>query len=360
MKAAIHYYQVPEFDPTLTLKGRDWLLLNSRQQDRWIERGFEYWRSRGFPYPELSEKELLREVELLQNCRIGKVFKRTTIQHSTTGLRLANYFHPQMWHVSVRGYRTTVELFENDECLRDCLRKAISFYPNRSSWNAQCLRSTLRTYRHTTRVSNFRPTVARAICAKFSQDGDRVLDFSAGFGGRLLGCLSLRRSYTGIDPCSSQVKGLRKMIRHVGHLLPGEASIMQACAEDILADFRPNSFDLVFSSPPYFNHEQYSTERTQSCMRFPNYNSWRKGFLERTLVLSHRVLKPGGKLAINVANPPGGLPLVRDTLDICTALLIPREVMSMPLLQLPQRRCVTTKAFKHERIFVFEKTTHTR
>jgi len=341
----------------LSLKGRDWLTLNRRQQGEWIDKGFQYWRNRGFPYPELSDKDLVRELALFQNWKIALGFKGKAIQYSVAGLRLVNYFHPQMWHVSVRGYRTTVECFENDECLRECLRRALSFFPNRSSWNPQCLRSTLRAFRHTTRVSNFRPTVAQAICSKFSRPGDKVLDFSAGYGGRLLGCLSLPRFYAGIDPCSAQIRGLRRMVRRIGHLLPGTANIIQGCAENVLADFRANSFDLVFSSPPYFNHERYSKESTQSYMRFPNYDSWRQSFLERTLVLSHRVLKPGGKLAINVADPPGGISLVRDTLDICTALLTLRETVHMPLLQLPQRRCATTKTFKHERIFVFEKTT---
>jgi SAM-dependent methyltransferase len=345
----------PELHPVLSLKGRDWLLLRKYQQDNWIDRGFQYWRNRGFPYPELSKKDMARELAPFQDRDIGRILKRSTIQHSIAGLRVANYFHPQMWHVSVRGYRTTVERFEDNESLRDCLRKALSFYPNRSSWNGRCLRSTLRAYRHTTRVSNFRPTVARAICAKFSLDGDRVLDFSAGYGGRLLGCLSLPRLYTGIDPCSLQIRGLRRMIRRVGHLLPGRANIIQACAENILADFRPNSFDLVFSSPPYFDHERYSNEPTQSYIRFPTYDLWRHRFLERTLMFCHRALKPGGVLVINVADPPRGIPLVRDTLDICSALFTQREIIRMPLLQLPQRRRVTTDAFKHEPIFVFEK-----
>src|SRR6185369_16735133 len=252
-----------EVHPVLSLKGRDWLLLSRRQQDKWIDRGFQYWRNRGFPYTELSTKDVLRELAWLQSFYVGRVLKLRTIPHSVAGLRLANHFHPQMWRVSVSGYRTPVQCFEDNEILRDCLRKALSFFPDRISWSGRCLRSTLRTYRHTSRVSNFRPTVARAIYDKYSREGDRILDFSAGFGGRLLGCLSLPRFYTGIDPCSAQIKGLRRMIRRVGHLLPGRSNIIQGCAENVLADFRSNSFDLVFSSPPYFDHERYSKEPTQ-------------------------------------------------------------------------------------------------
>src|SRR6185369_15013585 len=295
-----------------------------------------------------------------QSFYVGRVLKLRTIPHSVAGLRLANHFHPQMWRVSVSGYRTPVQCFEDNEILRDCLRKALSFFPDRISWSGRCLRSTLRTYRHTSRVSNFRPTVARAIYDKYSREGDRILDFSAGFGGRLLGCLSLPRFYTGIDPCSAQIKGLRRMIRRVGHLLPGRANIIQGCAENVLADFHSNSFDLVFSSPPYFDHERYSKEPTQSYIRFPTYDSWRQNFLERTLVFCYRVLRPGGIMVINVANPPGGIPLVGDTRDICTALFTPREVIRMPLRQAPQRQRVTNKAFKHEPILVFEKSRRRR
>ena len=40
--------------------------------------------------------------------------------------------------------------------------------------------------------------------------------------------------------------------------------------------------DLVFTSPPYFNREEYSTHPEQSYIKYPNYQDWLDGFLDKT------------------------------------------------------------------------------
>jgi SAM-dependent methyltransferase len=340
-------------DSRFRIMGRDWLLFPRKRQREWIEQVFRYWREHGFPYIEMTEQEIESELSCLIRTKLDG-FVNGYLSVSMVGLRLANFFHPQMWHVPVHDYKTVFERFQDDFCLKDCVEKAFRFFPNRNSTNGQCLRSTLRIYRGTTRVSNFRPTVALNLCARYSTSGATVLDFSAGYGGRLLGCMALPRKYIGIEPCSFQVEGLARMLARLNRRLPGIATVIPGCAEDVLCNFKRSSVDLVLSSPPYFNHERYSTEQTQSYLRYPTYTEWRRRFLKKVICGTHRVLKPAGVFVLNIADPPG-IPLVHDTLLMCADLFVLHDTLRMPLYRLPLQRNITNEAFKFESIFVFKK-----
>jgi len=114
-------------------------------------------------------------------------------------------------------------------------------------------------------IQNFKPMNARAvwehICPVWR---GRVLDFSSGYGGRMLGAMTsnLRYHYTGIDPNTRTFQGLEAM----GNLLQEQnlgAGFDMHCVPS--EEFSPDagSYDAAFSSPPYFNLETYTDESTQ-------------------------------------------------------------------------------------------------
>lgn len=72
------------------------------------------------------------------------------------------------------------------------------------------------------------------------------------------------------------------------------------CQEDY--NPAPGHFDLVFTSPPYFDCERYSDEPTQSYIRYPTVTKWCAGFLEPLISKAHDALKPGGTFILNIAN----------------------------------------------------------
>jgi SAM-dependent methyltransferase len=339
----------------LRLKGRDWLKYPARKKRWWVRRAFVYWRSRGFPYPKLAADEIHQEFTRLANSCPSEVLIGRLAKASTIGLRLANLFHPHMWSAKVSGCRSPVECFNNDRTLEDCIIKALNFWPNRSSLNDQCLRSVLRIYNHTARVANFRPAVARAIYTRYSHDGGTVLDFSAGYGGRLLGCLTLDRTYIGIEPCASQVIGLKKMIGALNGIAKASAHIYKACAEDFMPSLRSGSIDMVFSSPPYFDHERYSSEPTQSYIRYGTYEEWRSAFLERVIKESCRVLKRGGHLLMNVSKPRRGHPIARHTLECGLKHFEMCGRIHLLMRRVPQKNGRSLAPFKTEPILVFRK-----
>lgn len=338
----------------LELFGRDLQAMDALARERWTDRAFRHWREAGFPYQKLGPDEVVREFRLLRASRATDVFHENELKAATTGLRLANSFHPQMWHVRSQRHRLAPIDYFNDDCsLRKALARAPRFWPNRRCWNSQCVRSLFRIY-SSGRVANFRPLVARAIVDRFSEPGSKVFDFCAGFGGRLLGSLTLERHYIGIDPCRLQVNGLRNMVRATSKISLGTAEIHCRSAEDFFPAVSSRSIDLVFSSPPFFDTEIYSMEITQSARRYPRYQEWVCSFLQIIISEAYRIVRPGGFFVINVANNRR-FPLREDTLRLGTALFGTPRVVRMIMHSRPLQRSNGSQTFRHEPVFVFKR-----
>jgi len=321
-----------------------------------VEMGFRYWRARGFPYYRLDADAMRKEFLFLLRYDTSKAFVGSEVRGSSTGLALANHFHPQMWRVPMPGVRSPVERFFDDEVLRKVIRKGLRFSPERYALNASNLRRILQTYSRTARVANFRVTAAKALYARYSGEGEHVLDFSAGYGGRLLACLTLPRVYSGIEPCRAQVKGLRRMLTQLLRLvvIPGRAFIEHACAEDFMPTLASGSYSLVFSSPPYFNNECYSAERTQSYLKFPTYERWIEGFLKPVLVEAQRILAPGGHCILNIANVKG-FNIADCAYEIGRRHFVHVKTYKLWLSQRPYLRTSGWQMHRLEPIFVFRK-----
>jgi len=340
----------------LNLKGREWQELAEHKRARVVEQCYLYWRLRGFPYYRLSEREMLDEYKSLASVAKERVLLGDEIQMSSVGVKLANYFHPQMWTVRVNGSRAPLELFNDDERLRRVIRRAFKLWPTRYPVNESNMRQMLKTFSHTAGVSNFRPTAAKALYEEYSKSGDSVLDFAAGYGGRLLGCMTLKRRYVGIEPCSDQLRGLRCMVRKLRGLVKVEArmTLHQACAEDLLPKLASNSANMIFSSPPYFNTEHYSQEPSQSYIRYPTYEEWVKCFLKKVLAESHRILAPDGYLLMNVADI-NGFALSDDVQSLAKKHFALLETLKLRIGNRPYLRKKTGEVYKYEPIFVFRK-----
>jgi len=337
------------------VRGDKWSTWPKRRQEAFLNLAVEYWYRRGFPYYELTPQQISRELQLLTQSDPKKIFRRNTLISSGTGLRLANYFHPQMWHVRCTRYLSPYETFHLKDRLRVAIAKSMRIWPDRYGARGASLRRMLRSFSNTVGVSNFRPTAARAIIDRYSPPGGRVLDFSAGYGGRLLGALTLGRHYVGIDPCKAQVRGLRAMIKTCVPYLPcaGTGEILLGAAEDLLPYCKTGSFDLIFSSPPYFDREKYGVEPEQSFIRYPTLDQWLEGFLRVVLLESARILRRGGKLVLNIGTAPLCLP--RSVREYLHPSLHLQKTLNLQLAKLPYKRRSPKDTFKAEAVLVFQK-----
>ena len=118
-------------------------------------------------------------------------------------------------------------------------------------------------------INQFRPVVARWIYQRFSPRVG-ILDISAGWGGRALAAMSLGIPYIGVDANEK----LKPAYEHLKELEPG-AKVRMIFRPSEEVSFANMSYDLVFTSPPYFMLEEYE--------KMPAYGS-KQGFIDRFLI----------------------------------------------------------------------------
>lgn len=158
--------------------------------------------------------------------------------------------------------------------------------------------------------SQFKPSLAKALYDFFG--AKRILDFSMGWGDRLVGFLaSDAESYVGIDPNTKLHVPYGQIASYCG---TGKSTrFICAPAED--AELKGVKVDFVFTSPPYFDTERYSQESTQSWKRYPKVGDWLRGFLFPTLKKCWDVLEEEGRICVNISDK------VKGDVRVCQPML---------------------------------------
>jgi len=155
--------------------------------------------------------------------------------------------------------------------------------------------------------SQFKPNVAKSIYDMFK--AENILDFSMGWGDRLAGFYAsdYGKHYVGIDPrkenhpiYNEQSEFYEKHLGFFEHERKSEFHCSPA--EEFDFSQYDNHFDLVFTSPPYFNVERYSYDDTQSWVRYKDIDDWNTEFLQKTLNNLWRSIKSGGYLLVNISD----------------------------------------------------------
>jgi hypothetical protein len=95
----------------------------------------------------------------------------------------------------------------------------------------------------------FKASTAKYLYKKFG--ATKVLDPTAGWGGRMLGAWALDIDYTGIDTNISMIEAYEGMIEKLNSNM---TMIFDNCLE---VDFSTIEYDFVLTSPPYINLEVY-------------------------------------------------------------------------------------------------------
>ena len=191
-------------------------------------------------------------------------------------------------------------------------------------------------------INQFRPTVAKWIyCTLKAKRG--ILDFSAGWGGRCLGAISMGIPYIGIDANVKLEPAYRQMIRTV----EPDANVTLLFQPSETVDFSKFTYDLIMTSPPYFMIEEYE--------KMPAYKS-KEGFLEKFFIpvveQSWKYLLPGGHMALNM--PHEMYMAVRHVLPpIHTRMTLP--LYNRHPTNAATKRTIGTEKGRHELIYVWKK-----
>lgn len=280
---------------------------------------FNKWRARGFPHFELDECQKLKEFSNLQKLNLNALLENKKIKQAQHGLGLAWTYFKHHWSVKCNNNLSVMDVWDDDRRLIQAIRKALKagryeIEDYRPWLGISKMRQAISYASGVQRVSNFRPSAAALIYEMFG--GETVWDMSAGYGGRLLGAIASTKvkKYIGTEPEEKTMIGLHNMKMDLAHLTRTEVELLPMGSEDFLPE--PESLDLAFTSPPYFDTEKYSNDSSQSYVKFPSISEWNKGFLERTIQNAHYGLKQGGHLIMNVANTQSHLKLEEKTKEI--------------------------------------------
>lgn len=160
----------------------------------------------------------------------------------------------------------------------------------------------------------FRPSLVLQILHHFKPNS--VLDMSAGWGDRLLGCILYGCNYIGFDPSECMYPVYQKIISNCSEYYDKTTKNKLYVVEKIGFENSMNTinklrnenkeitdgFDLILSSPPYFDLEQYETNATsgQSFIKYNGFHNWLINFMFASLQILWTNLKFGGKMVLYI------------------------------------------------------------
>jgi tRNA1(Val) A37 N6-methylase TrmN6 len=270
------------------------------------------------PYCTITMDEVEKDFQNLCNLNTstliknGKFVSRYLYEYSfldryidqiNTGNKASNYFQQENRFKcdsinSPSPYRTwTIEKFRMT--LLSCLW-TLKF----TKINNNILRSAISLRKYIS--SQFKPSVAKYIYDVYG--GESVLDFSSGWGDRLLGFYANYNTvrYVGIDPNIEVIKKYNEQVKVYSQLdmysqygVNKETLFINSPAEDVILN---EKFDLIFTSPPYFDIERYTQEKNQSWKKYKNFDNWMDDFLLKTIGGFWNNLNPKGHLIINISD----------------------------------------------------------
>jgi len=186
----------------------------------------------------------------------------------------------------------------------------------------------------------YNPAFALWLCRRLGRelgkppDRLRILDPSAGWGDRALAaCAYGAAAYHGYDPNQELQPSYKAIFKEFAP--PGRAADFWVAPQpfeqgdpDLAASpSRPGrqprggrladgTYDLVHTSPPFYDHEDYPAEGGAAARARPTYAEWWKEFFVPYLRAAWAGVRPGGFLVLYISDypgPSGRVPLAADT-----------------------------------------------
>ena len=311
-----------------------------------------------------SSKDLLvgyQEEDEDQDCLFAGMTLNDTstmtreLEWNALGMGTASAFMPHLHHCPVKGLitpydgfwgtgATPAEAAKAKDCLKKAIRLALRFD---TGAEPKSLRYGLRSSGGIQSVGNFKPTVAKFLWEHYTpEEGGIVYDYSCGWGGRLTGARSSQKNitYVGVDPSTETFNCLMKLdtfLTEVYNPMVGQEKqgavtytpgvctqlpsghreyrgshtrLTEMGSEDFCPPDLHGKVDFAFSSPPYFDLEQYGgNDPNQSHVKFSTAGLWLTKFIRGTAANIFKMLKPGSYVGVNIAD-------FRDT-KICDGVI---------------------------------------
>jgi hypothetical protein len=238
--------------------------------------------------PQYSDEELLTDWQnLLSWAANGNTINST----NRVGMKLCEHFFPNFWDIKDNKGNSFCKLWRDPIFMQKVL------IWNRKSHSTPYLSELRRGVYFCSglcKSTMYRPQIAKMI----TKNHKRVLDPCMGWGGRLLGTVASGADYVGFDPNIETYTNLNTLV----DFLDIRNKVNLICDDALKMDeYSLGLFDVVLTSPPYFDLEIYADQPTQSIFGKDTYKSWNKEFLTPLIAKSVLHLNRDGKSCWNVA-----------------------------------------------------------
>lgn len=274
-----------------------------KDPDGTIEKVFQIYRSINVvPILYYSEQGLISAIRDLTNTKCSKVNDGIIGLGNTRGQSINRFLFPNMMTAEPkgRGSNSLRDRFFDDAKLRRAIKICLKHRDGDNLVSPSALRRALELVTGEN-IQNFKSLSARTIIEHLCPTmWANVYDYSAGYGGRLLGITTsrLRYNYHGVDPNTETVKYLEYLAELVDQVVGNCGKITCTVSEE----FEPEDIDIAFSSPPYFNLEKYSDEPTQCMVRYTTLDDWFEKYVAPTMQNIYNGLNSEGIFATNIAD----------------------------------------------------------
>lgn len=199
-----------------------------------------------------------------------------TAQKTTNSNKIIRPFHPHFYEVENHKGESLHKLWT-----RENLEKAFRNL-DKPNYTVNSNISELIKRLKFSPVTIYSPIMTKSILQKY--DCRTIFDPCIGWGGRMVGTAAFESyEYTGCEPCVKTYQGLKGICNHLGI----QANIYNKPVEECLDnELKDKTFDMLLTSPPYYDLEVYSHEDNQSINKYPTYQSWLEYFIKPIIVYS--------------------------------------------------------------------------
>ena len=250
-----------------------------------------------------SDPDLLKDWNSLikWNARVD-----TMASTQRVGMKLCEHFFPNFFDIENKDGNSFKSLWTADK-----LEKVLRW--NRKSHSTPYLSELRRGIYFNYKLAKstmYRPQMAKMVVTNLG--AKRVLDPCAGWGGRMLGTIAAGAEYVAFEPNTETYEGLLNLSKFLG--IQDKVRIIKDSALE-MDKYDIGEFDLILTSPPYFDLEVYSHEDTQSIKGCDTYSIWVNNFLKPLIELSISHMKVDGWSCWNVHNV-GKMKMIDDVKEI--------------------------------------------
>ena len=233
----------------------------------------------------ISEEEAIKDYENLKKANLSKVTNETRI-----GNKFVDYFtfKERLETISKKGMTYFDFIKDTEYHKKKYIQNLLKYQTG--------IDKHIALYRifklHCGSIGLFKPLTAMEIYHKFKPNS--ILDFTMGWGGRLVGACALDiPNYIGIDSNKQLKEPYQKMVNLLKQ--NGTQTNIKLMFKDALkVDYSKLDYDCVLTSPPYYNIEVYEGMKSKS------NETWEQEFYIPLFLKTYKHLKTGGHYILNI------------------------------------------------------------